>query len=195
MNVIEQLRTDRELALDRGDPTASVCYLATVEPDLTPSVRTLVLRQIDDTSLRIFINHSSPKWQALVAHPQVQVLLWYPSIQIQYRISGDAAQASREDIENNWHRRPLRAKLLDYFYAHQAPQSTPFQSRADFDFAFENFARSLKTDQLSPPPEAIAVDIHFSEIERLDLTQDERPHWRARFVRSEEGWHEECLVP
>jgi len=70
MSIVEQLRSDRDLALEQGDPTATVCYLATVGPDLKPSVRTLVLRQIDDFSLRLFINASSPKWHALTTHPE-----------------------------------------------------------------------------------------------------------------------------
>jgi len=195
MSIIEQLRYDRNRALEQADPTATVCYLATVGPDLKPSVRTLVLRQIDDFSLRLFINASSPKWQALTTHPQAQVLLWYPSIQVQYRIAGEAVQASREDIENNWHRRPLRAKLLDYFYAHQAAQSTPFRNQSDFDETFDHFTQSLNTDELSPPSEAIAIDLHYTEIERLDLTQDERPHQRTRFQRVADSWQEDILIP
>ena len=120
--IIEQIREDRARALEADDPTGQVCYLATVEADGSPSVRTLVLREVLERSVRLFINASSPKWRALSANSACQILLWYPSIQIQYRLSGAAAIASRADIENNWHRRPLRAKLLDYFYATRAAQ-------------------------------------------------------------------------
>ena len=139
--IIEQIKEDRARALEANDPTGQVCYLATVDADGSPSVRTLVLREVAERSVRLFINASSPKWQALSANSACQILLWYPSIQIQYRLSGDAAMASRADIENNWHRRPLRAKLLDYFYATQAAQSEPYHSDEDFDQAFEAMAR------------------------------------------------------
>jgi hypothetical protein len=34
MSIVEQLRSDRDLALEQGDPTSTVCYLATVGTDL-----------------------------------------------------------------------------------------------------------------------------------------------------------------
>ena len=103
--------------------------------------------------------------------------------------------ASRADIENNWHRRPLRAKLLDYFYAARAAQSEPYHSSEDFDEAFESMAATLDPESLTPPIEAIAVDIALHQIERLDLTQNEIPHRRARFRWIDEAWAEDFLVP
>lgn len=193
--IIEQIREDRARALEANDPTGQVCYLATVDADGSPSVRTLVLREVSERSVRLFINASSPKWQALSANSACQILLWYPSIQIQYRLSGAAAMASRADIENNWHRRPLRAKLLDYFYAARAAQSEPYRSSEDFDQAFESMAATLDPESLTPPIEAIAVDIALHQIERLDLTQNEKPHRRARFRWIDEAWAEDFLVP
>ena len=60
--------------------------------------------------------------------------------------------ASRADIENNWHRRPLRAKLLDYFYAARAAQSEPYHSSEDFDEAFEGIAARLEARGWAKPP-------------------------------------------
>ena len=193
--IIEQIREDRARALGANDPAGQVCYLATIDGDSNPSVRTLVLREVAERSVRLFINASSPKWRALSTNSACQILLWYPSIQIQYRLSGDAAKASRADIERNWHRRPLRAKLLDYFYAARASQSEPYHSGKDFDEAFEAMAATLDPEALTPPIEAIAVDITLHQIERLDLTQNETLHRRARFRWIDEAWAEDFLVP
>jgi len=50
--IIEQIREDRACALEASDPTGQVCYLATVDADGSPSVRTLVLREVSERSVR-----------------------------------------------------------------------------------------------------------------------------------------------
>ena len=71
--------------------------------------------------------------------------------------------ASRVDIENNWHRRPLRAKLLDYFYAARAAQSEPYHSSEDFDEAFESMAATLDPESLTPPIEAMPSILRYTK--------------------------------
>ena len=56
-------------------------------------------------------------------------------------------------------------------------------------------AATLDPESLTPPIEAIAVDIALHRIERLDLTQNETPHRRARFRWIDEAWAEDFLVP
>ncbi len=65
MNVLDQIRNDRERARQLADPNAALCFLALADGEGNASVRTLVLRDIVENRFRLFINKSSPKWRLL----------------------------------------------------------------------------------------------------------------------------------
>ena len=195
MHIIEQLQADQTAANAQQDPNANVCFFATVDAAGSPQVRTLVLRHIAETSIMLFVNTSSPKWQQLLKQPRCQALLWYPSLQIQYRLSGIAEALASETIQDNWHKRPLRAKLLDYFYDRTSPQSSRMTSRADLLEQFEALSQRVATADLKPSDAAIGLLVQLDQIERLDLSQNDLPHERAVFERTENGWMAHALVP
>jgi pyridoxamine 5'-phosphate oxidase len=195
MHIIEQLQADQAAANAHQDPNANLCFFSTVDPNGSPQVRTLVLRQIAETTITLFINTSSPKWQQLSEQPRCQALLWYPSLQIQYRLSGIAEALASDAIQDNWHKRPLRAKLLDYFYDWTAPQSSRMTSRAGLLEQFEALSQRLTPEDLKPSSAAIGLSVQLDQIERLDLSQNDLPHARTLFERSENGWTTHALVP
>ncbi len=195
MHIIEQLQSDQMAANGQQDPNANVCFFSTVDATGSPQVRTLVLRQIAETTITLFINTSSPKWQQLVKQPRCQALLWYPSLQIQYRLSGIAEALASDAIQDNWQKRPLRAKLLDYFYDRTAPQSSPMTSRAGLLEQFEALSQRVAPEDLKPSSAAIGLSVQLDHIDRLDLSQNDLPHERTLFERSENGWIATALVP
>jgi len=195
MHIIEQLQADQTAANAQQDPNANICFFATVDAAGSPQVRTLVLRQIAETTITLFINTSSPKWQQLSEQPRCQALLWYPSLQIQYRLSGIAEALASDAIQDNWHKRPLRAKLLDYFYDRTSPQSSRMTSRADFLEQFEALSQRVAPADLKPSDAAIGLLVQLDQIERLDLSQNDLPHERTVFERTENDWIAHPLVP
>jgi len=193
--IIDEIRAHRIKAFESKDNNAPVCFLATNDVQGQPQVRTLVLREINDTDLTLFINASSPKWEQLQSNPQCQVLLWYATLNIQYRITGKAELLPTSAITDNWHKRPHRAKVLDYFYDTVAPQSSTMASRDALLERFGEINRKLSPEALQPSPAALGIRILLEQIERLDLTEDGLPHLRQRFDFSDEGWSETTLVP
>jgi len=195
MQIIEQLQADQTAAYGHQDPNANVCFFTTVDAAGSPQVRTLVLRHIGETTITLFINTSSPKWQQLLQQPRCQALLWYPSLQIQYRLSGTAAALASDAIQDNWHKRPLRAKILDYVYDHAAPQSKRMASRAALLEQFQVVSQRVASADLKPSAAAIGLSVQLDQIERLDLSQNDLPHERTGFERSDGGWTAHALVP
>ena len=193
--IIEQLQAEQAAANKQQDPNANVCFFATVDEDGFPKVRTLVLREISETSLTLFINASSPKWHQLQQQPRCQAVLWYPSLQIQYRLTGVAQALDHQEIKDNWHKRPIRAKILDYFYDRIATQSSPVASRAALLEQFQALSQTIDHNSLKPSDAAIGLSVQLDQIERLDLSQNDLPHLRTLFERSENGWQAHCLVP
>ncbi|MGB1189987.1 MAG: pyridoxamine 5'-phosphate oxidase family protein [Pseudomonadales bacterium] len=194
-DIIDELRKHRSEAFTAQDSNAPVCFLATTDPHGQPQVRTLVLREINDTDLTLFINASSPKWEQLQSNPQCQVLLWYATLNLQYRITGIAEALPASAITNNWHKRPHRAKVLDYFYDTVAPQSATMASRDALLESFEAINRTRAPGEMRPSVAALAIRVQLARIERLDLTEDGLPHIRQQFDLSDTGWSETTLVP
>ena len=195
MNIIDLINRDRRNAVEAADANANVCFLATVDEQNWPTVRTLTLREIMHRQLIVFVNASSPKWRHLQQQSRSQALMWYPSLQIQYRVSGEARVLVTNSIRENWHKRPTRAKLLDHFYEQRAAQSARFESRALLLESFRDHAERIDTSSLEPTSDAIGVALHIESIERLDLSQNDLPHARTQFHWHDNRWEEETLVP
>ena len=85
------LRRLAHAADEAGSPLRLTSF-ASVSPDGTPQVRTLVLRHFapETMTLRFYTDARSPKVADLETHPEVQVLMWDPDHKEQIRITGTA---------------------------------------------------------------------------------------------------------
>ncbi len=188
------LNSDRVRARAADDPSAGLCALALATPDGQPSVRTLVLRDVEDRSLTLFVNQTSPKWAAIEGGARCELLVYYASVDVQYRVSGPLTPLSRDIIETNWPHRPTPAKYLDYVYAHRAGQSTPIRDRGTLLDHVRELTAEYPEDSLRPPPSAAGLVLLAERVDRLDLSSPDRIHDRQLFVWRD-GWEIETLVP
>ncbi|MFW6094163.1 MAG: pyridoxamine 5'-phosphate oxidase family protein [Pseudomonadota bacterium] len=190
-NPLELLAADREQARARQDPCANLCTLATVDTGGHPQARTLALRDLQGR-LAVFLNETSPKWRQLQASASAAVVVWLPSLEVQYRLQCDTRPVVRTDVHESWKLRPDTPKRLDWFYTRVQPQSSPLSGR-------ELLERHLSTlalrEPLVAPRTAAGVYLEPFRIERLDLTMPDGLHDRRSFERHSRGWHETVLVP
>lgn len=195
MNPLANIRKDRQVARSHQDSNADIAFLA-LSQDGKPSVRTLVLRDVDDHGVSLFINKTSNKWQSIVDNPNAELLLWYSSIQRQYRISGQLHEIQDETIENNWQRRPAPSKYLDHAYEELAPQSSILQSRDVLVNFIRTFRENRKEIELHTPPNATGVVLRPESIECLDLNNVDRIHDRRKYQLTADGkWQALILMP
>lgn len=188
-NPIELLVQDRLKARQINDPLVDRCVLGTVDRNGYASLRTLVLREIDDR-LALFYNRTSAKHVELTNHGhRGSLLIFLPSIGVQYRIKSRFEQISKSVIERHWQLKPNTAKRMDSLYARH-PQSTVID---DFD-AFETHFDATVPPRKSPP-NGIGVFVVAELVERLELRTEPRMHDRKVFVRKDDIWHVQHLVP
>ena len=185
---IARFAADREAAREAKDPMAAVCVLATVDEAGLPQARTLVLRDIPE-GLAIYINASSPKWQQ--SQQQVAIQVWWPSIQIQYRIQARCEPLPVEHIAESWQLRPDVPKRMDWLYQ-QRPQSSEIRDREDLLNSLENINPHVP---LAAPEGARGLLLLPDKIERLDLNQANGVHDRTRYVLDTGRWLEHTLIP
>jgi len=68
-------------------------------------------------------------------------------------------------------------------------------SRADFLEQFEALSQRVAPADLKPSDAAIGLLVQLDQIERLDLSQNDLPHERTVFERTENDWIAHPLVP
>jgi pyridoxamine 5'-phosphate oxidase len=195
MDPIAIIKADRIEARKIQDPNADICFLALASSDGEASVRTLVIRDIVDRSIRLFINSTSPKWRLLKNGAQYELLLWYPTQQKQFRIQGATNMVEPQEVKSNWFRRPRGSKQLDYVYKEFAPQSSEIASRDVLVDEINRIKHSYKPDDMLPPDEATGVELIADRIEMLDLNREDRIHDRRVFLHDGATWQQKFLIP
>jgi len=188
---IARLLLERATARERQDPCASLCTVASVDSDGLPQARTLVLRELG-SDLAVFGNRTSPKWQQMTEQAVVAVVVWLPSLNLQYRLRCRTAAVADQLVHESWLLRPLAPKKLDWFYTHRQPQSTTVADRSSLLADLE--ALNLP-EPLVAPDTAAGLYLLPTAVDRLDLGQPDGVHDRRHFERTDQGWLESVLVP
>ena len=186
INPVAVLKADRARARANDDPMANLCVLATVGTD-HPEARTLVLRDVEDR-LGLFFNGGSPKASEIHRSDAVTVLVYLPSLSLQYRLRTALAAIPASIVHANWQYRPDVPKKMDWLYESH-PQSSVITSRQTL------IAQLPTATPESAPASAIGFYLVPLTVERLDLAQDNGVHDRRRYTLRGEAWREEILVP
>ncbi len=166
-------------------PQARWLQLATLAPDGTPRVRTLVFRGwAGATALDLFTDDRSAKPAELVHQPAVELCWLLPRARSQFRLRGSlqtlAPELVQKERERHWQMLSPGGRALWGW----PPPGEPFDPEAAFP------------EQLpdgSPLPDHFQLlRIALAQVELLELTG--HPHRRRRW-RGESGWAEERLNP
>jgi pyridoxine/pyridoxamine 5'-phosphate oxidase len=191
MNPLIQLINDRSAARDQGDPCANICTAASVDHLGHPQARTLVLREIEGR-LAVFGNETSPKWREMSLDLPIAIVVWLPSLNLQYRLRCRTEPIPKDIVHESWALRPEVPKRLDWYYTNHQPQSSKLPDR-------ETLLRQLQAlslpDPLVAPATASGLYLAPLVVDRLDLNQADGVHDRRHFELVADEWVESILVP
>ncbi len=203
MNPLGRLGEDRRQAREKRDPWADLCIVSTVTADGEPSARVLVVRELDPATRRppasklespalgIFVNASSPKVDDFSNSTSIAVLIYLPSVMVQYRLRCTLAPIEPAIVREAWQMRPETPKRMDWVYETH-PQSSEIASR---EALIEAVASQAREEPLLAPESAVGYVFEPFEIERLDLSDGDAPHDRRRYETRDGDWVETVLVP
>ncbi len=196
------LGADRAQAATNADPMASLCLLATVGGG-EPQARIVILRDVTegaptappdeslDSRLGIFINRTSPKFHEIAESATVAVVVYLPSLGVQYRLRGGLEPIPAGIVRASWVLRPPVPKRMDWLYESH-PQSSVVNSREQLiDLLGEGLPDAA-------PDSAAGYYLVARTIERLNLTTTNGVHDRRRYSLDslgDGGWTEQVLVP
>src|SRR5256885_12082312 len=114
MDPIEEFRAHfaRAEAIDRlrlPDPTAM--SLATVSPDGAPSVRTVLLKGVDERGFVFYTNLNSRKGRELIATPRAALCFYWAALDVQIRVEGTVEAVSDVEADAYFASRPRESQI------------------------------------------------------------------------------------
>jgi len=171
---------------------ASLCVAATVDAG-EPEARTMVLRDLEQAlsgppSFGLFVNNTSPKYREFRQSSTVGIVVYLPSLAVQYRLRCSLEQLPESLVRVSWQLRPPIPKRMDWLYEDR-PQSSVIDSR-------EELVDLLHGGEPSSAPEsAMGFRLVIETVERLDLDTADGVHDRRRYTFDGQSWREEVLVP
>jgi pyridoxamine 5'-phosphate oxidase len=163
-------------------PNPNAMYLATVDADGTPSVRTVLRRGFDERGVVFYTNYESRKSLAMIASGRASVLFHWDQTDRQIRIEGRVSQ--------------VEAKVSDAYFAARHPesqlgawasrQSKSLSNRSQFEEEVEAMRSKFSG---SPVPRPSFWGGYRVSLDAVEIWQGHphRLHDRVRWTASDEG--------
>jgi pyridoxamine 5'-phosphate oxidase len=170
-----------------NDPNAAA--LATATREGAPSVRMVLLKQVDARGFVFFTNAESQKGRELKENPVAAMCFHWKSQQRQVRVEGTVAELPRAESDAYFRSRSRGSQLG----AAVSRQSQPLESRAAL-------VEMVKECEVEFPEEIPRPDYWRGFVispRRIEFWQQgaDRLHDRMAFVREKDGWVGTRLFP
>jgi pyridoxamine 5'-phosphate oxidase len=170
-----------------NDPDAAA--LATATPDGTPSVRMVLMKQVDQRGFSFYTNAESQKGLELAENPRAAMCFHWKSLRRQVRISGTVSELSAVEADEYFHSRSRLSQLG----AVASQQSRILENR-------ELLVARMKELEFQFPGEVPRPEYWRGYVlspDRIEFwtSREARLHDRILFSRTSEGWRKVRLFP
>ena len=189
-NPIAQFQRWFEEACARIEIEPNAMTLSTVDPQGSPSARTVLLKYFDADGFVFFTNLESRKATHIDANDRVSLLFWWPELERQVEIAGRAARISGVESAKYFVTRPRGSQLGAWV----SRQSSVLTSRKALEMKVDEMKRKFANREVPLPSFWGGYRVTPTAIEFWQ-GQPDRLHDRFQYVRDGENWAVQRLSP
>ena len=190
---IEQFRTWFEEARQAGIHEPNAMALATADTGGQPSIRIVLLKDIDQRGLAFFTNLESRKGRELKENPRAALNFWWGALMRQVSFEGTVKTVEDIEADKYFASRPIGSRLG----AWASEQSSVIESRASLEAAERKYRTQFSGDDVPRPEFWGGFPLVPYRVEFWQGRQN-RLHDRLVFSRNDSDrseWRTERLAP
>lgn len=169
---------------------ANAMSLATADADGRPSVRIVLLKDVDPRGFTFYTNTLSRKGRELAANPHAHLNFFWKSLGRQVRIDGAVQPVSAADADAYFAIRPRASQIG----AWASFQSQPLDDRATLEGRVAEFTAKYDGGDVPRPPHWSGYRVVPSRIEFWQ-NRESRLHERYIYDRAGSGWTRSMQYP
>jgi len=175
---------------EESEPNDAIAAaLATSTPDGMPSVRMVLVKQVDHRGFCFFTNAESNKGKQLESNPRAAICFHWKTLRRQVRVEGPVTGMDPADVDTYFHSRSRASQIG----AAVSQQSRPLASREQLEAQVREFAEN-HPGEVPRPPYWRGFCLYAEQIE-FWLDGPNRLHDRFLFSRDSEKWKSTRLYP
>ncbi len=156
--------------------------VATASADGRPSVRMVLLRQVDERGFVFYTNLESRKGREIAENPRAALLFYWEPLERQVRVEGSVELVSAEEADDYFASRPYGSQIS----AWASRQSQPIASREELERRHEEYAHRFPEGAVPRPPYWSGYRVVPDAYEFWQGRPD-RLHDRFRYERRADG--------
>jgi pyridoxamine 5'-phosphate oxidase len=181
----------------RSFPDPNSMALATVRADGQPSVRIVLLKDVDSRGFTFYTNFEGRKGAELLAHPKAALCFHWPPLEVQVRVEGVVEKVTDEEADAYFATRSRGSQIG----AWASLQSRPVENEGDLERRVAEYERKFDGVEIARPPfwSGFRVVPHTIEFWK---NKPNRLHERHLYTKTTSGnqdggisWKMETLYP
>ena len=164
--------------------------LATADANGKPSVRMVLLKDVDDRGFSFYTNFNSRKGIEISENPRASLCFYWKSLLREVRVDGPVTNVGDEEANNYFASRSRNSQIG----AWASKQSRALEKRLDLEKRYAAFTAKFNIGTVPRPEYWGGYRIYP---ERIEFWQERkfRLHDRIVYNNSAEGWKSERLYP
>jgi pyridoxamine 5'-phosphate oxidase len=164
--------------------------LATIGMNGAPSVRIVLMKDVDERGFVFYTNLDGRKGRELRTHPIAAICFYWAALDVQVRAEGPVAQVSDQEADAYFATRPRESQIG----AWASIQSQPIERVNDLMDRVADFEAQFNGVEVPRPPNWSGFRLRHERIE-FWKAKPGRLHERHLYTRSGESWTMETLYP
>ena len=164
--------------------------ISTVDENSFPSSRVVLLKQIKERSLIFFTNYNSNKGKSLDKNENICASFYWPPLERQVIIKGNAKKISSVESEDYFNSRPFESQAAAII----SNQSEDIDSYESLLEKFNSFIEKNKNTKLKRPNNWGGIEIFINQIEFWQGRKN-RLHNRVLCNFQKDTWEYKLLSP